>query len=143
MPHRLLRLISHRGKAAETPSPAAAVPRPLGRAPGDRKPTYSKVFRYSPAHTHDHDLQRVEIVGSFTNWHPVPMTLNKQDHTWQVTLNSIEGNKTHHYMLLVNGHPANDKLCDGLTVPHGDIEHRYALTTPRGPRLFLMFAQTK
>ena len=71
------------------------------------------------------------------------MTLNPRDHTWQVTVDNIEGNKTHHYMLLANGHPANDKLCDGYTVPHGDIEHRYALTTPRGPRLFLLFAQAK
>mgnify|MGYP001228277190 FL=1 len=132
------------GKAAAAAPAATFTPPPaVTRNPGNSKATYSKVFRFSPPHSHDHDPQRVEIVGSFTNWHPVAMTLNPMDHTWQVTINNIEGNKTHHYMLLVNGHPTNDKMCDGYAVPHGDIEHRYAITTPRGPRLFLLFAQAK
>jgi hypothetical protein len=110
---------------------------------GDRKATYSKVFRFSPPHGPDHQPERVEIVGSFTNWHPISMQRNPQDHSWQANISGIEGNKTHHYMLLVNGHPHNDKMCDGYAVPHGDIEHRYSITTPRGPRLFLLFAQAK
>jgi len=132
-----------RGPKPAAPAVAMSVPSAMSRNQNDRKAVYSKVFRYSPAHSHDHDLQRVEIVGSFTNWHPVSMTLNPRDHTWQVTIDGIEGNKTHHYMLLANGHPTNDKMCDGYTVPHGDIEHRYSMTTPRGPRLFLLFAQAK
>ena len=46
-------------------------------------------------------------------------------------------------MLLVDGLPAQDKNCDGLAIPHGPQEQQYALTTPRGPRLFMLFAQTK
>jgi hypothetical protein len=143
MPHRLLKLITPRGHAATNSVATMVTPTAIGRNKDDRKAVYAKVFRYSPAHAHDHDLKRVEVVGSFTNWQPVAMTLNPQDHTWQVTVENIEGNKTHHYMLLANGHPANDRLCDGYAVPSGDIEKRYALTTPRGPRLFLLFAQTK
>lgn len=71
------------------------------------------------------------------------MTRHAQDHSWQVTVDGIEANKTHHYMLLVNGHPANDKMSDGYAVPQGEAEKRYALTTPRGPRLFMLFAQAK
>jgi len=46
-------------------------------------------------------------------------------------------------MLLVNGQPANDKGCDGYALPQGDHEERYAIQTARGPRLFMLFAQTK
>jgi hypothetical protein len=138
-----MKLITHRGHAAPASVATMAAPTAIGRNRDDRKAVYSKVFRYSPPHAHDHDLKLVEVVGSFTNWRPVAMSLNPQDHTWQVTVENIEGNKTHHYMLLANGHPANDRLCDGYAVPQGDIEKRYAITTPRGPRLFLLFAQTK
>ena len=137
----MLKLFSKGAKPAPV-NPAPVVAASMARTV-DRKATYSKVFRYSPAHGHDHQPTHIEIVGSFTNWHPVSMQRNPQDHTWQVTVDGIEGNKTHHYMLLVNGHPHNDKMCDGYAVPHGDIEHRYSITTPRGPRLFLLFAQAK
>lgn len=143
MANFLSKFMTRTAAPAAGPAPVTAIPSAMTRGPGDRKATYAKIFRYSPPHAHDHDLQRVEIVGSFTNWHPVAMSVNRQDHTWQVTIDGIEGNKTHHYMLLVNGHPANDKMCDGYAVPHGDIEHRYSITTPRGPRLFLLFAQAK
>jgi hypothetical protein len=46
-------------------------------------------------------------------------------------------------MLLVNGEPAHDKNCDGLAVPQSAEEERYQLMTARGPRVFLLFAQTK
>ena len=63
--------------------------------------------------------------------------------TWQLTVRGIPGNRTHRYMLLVNGEPAQDKNCDGLAVPEGFDEQRYQLMTARGPRVFLLFAQTK
>ena len=47
------------------------------------------------------------------------------------------------YMLLVDGQPAHDKNSDGLAVPHGPQEKQYQLITARGPRLFMLFAQTK
>jgi hypothetical protein len=46
-------------------------------------------------------------------------------------------------MLLVNGEPAYDKTCDGLAVPHGPEEERYQFMTDKGPRVFMLFAQTK
>jgi hypothetical protein len=46
-------------------------------------------------------------------------------------------------MLIVNGEPASDKNCDGLAVPEGFDEQKYQLMTVRGPRIFLLFAQTK
>ena len=63
--------------------------------------------------------------------------------SWQVVLHEIPGNQTHRYMLLVNGEPAFDKYCDGLAVPSSFEEQQYQLMTPRGPRVFLLFAQTK
>ena len=62
---------------------------------------------------------------------------------WHVTLHHIEGNRTHHYMLLVNGHPAHDKEFDGYAVPHGPHEEGYQIATDRGPRVFMLFAQTR
>jgi hypothetical protein len=46
-------------------------------------------------------------------------------------------------MLLVNGKPANDKNADGLAVPHTEPEKQFAFATPRGPRVFVFFSQTK
>jgi hypothetical protein len=44
---------------------------------------------------------------------------------------------------LVDHHPTCDKYCDGLTVPESIEEARYELMTARGPRVFLLFSQTK
>jgi hypothetical protein len=46
-------------------------------------------------------------------------------------------------MLLVDGQPAHDRNSDGLAVPHGPQEKHYQFMTSRGPRLFMLFAQTK
>jgi 1,4-alpha-glucan branching enzyme len=86
---------------------------------------------------------RVEIVGSFTNWQKVPMKYDRTSAVWQVTLENIPGNCTHNYMVLVNGRPSKDKNSDGLAMPHTDEEKQYALETPRGPRVFMLFSQTK
>lgn len=86
----------------------------------------------------------MEIVGSFTDWRPVPLAKTPGSHgNWQATIENIPGNKTHHYMLLMDGKPHLDKHSDGYAVPLGPFEERYALETPRGPRLFLLFAQAK
>ena len=45
--------------------------------------------------------------------------------------------------VLVDGQPTSDKNCDGLAVPTNAEEAQYALTTPRGPRVLMLFAQTK
>ena len=46
-------------------------------------------------------------------------------------------------MLLVNNRPVPDKNSDGLAVPHTAEEQQHALTTPRGPRVFMLFSHTK
>lgn len=86
---------------------------------------------------------RVEVVGSFTDWQPVALKRNRVSGVWEVTLHDIPGNRTHSYMLLVNRKPVSDKHADGLAVPHTPEEHKYQLATPRGPRVFMLYSQTK
>jgi len=123
------------------PAPGNSAP-VMGR-PMDRKPTYSKVFRWSLPDGQTDEPRSVEVVGSFTDWQRVPLLKDNKVKTWHATVQNIPGNKTHHYMLLVNGEPALDKGCDGYALPAGEYEERYAIQTARGPRLFMLFAQTK
>ena len=117
-----------------------AIPAPkLATAKG----TYSKIFRWHKADAAAQEPHTVEIVGSFTDWQRVPLTHDKVHKNWNLTQHGIESNKTHHYMLLVDGEPAADKNCDGYAIPHGDQEKEFAIQTARGPRLFMLFAQTK
>ncbi len=85
----------------------------------------------------------VEVVGSFSQWQKVPLTRDSVLDAWHATLHHIVGNKTHHYMLLIDGKPTYDKNCDGIVVPHGPEEERFQLMTEKGPRIFMLFAQTK
>ncbi len=113
------------------------------RNAGERKPTYAKVFHWRLPAGQTAQPKTVEIIGSFTDWQRVPLRRDSGRDSWEATVPDIAGHRTHHYMLLVDGQPAQDKNCDGLAIPHGPQEQQYALTTPRGPRLFMLFAQTK
>lgn len=124
---------------AEVPTTPAG----LARNAGDRKATYSKVFRWRLPDGQAAEPVSVEVVGSFTHWQRVPLARDGKLDSWHATIHHIEGNRTHHYMLLVDGHPTNDKTCDGYAVPHGPQEEQYTIPTPRGPRLFMLFAQAK
>jgi hypothetical protein len=124
-------------REGKTSSPA------LTRNAGERKPTYAKVFRWQIPAGQTAEPKTVEIIGSFTAWQPVPLLRHGGRDSWEATVPDIAGHRTHHYMLLVDGQPAQDKNCDGLAIPHGPQEQQYALATPRGPRLFMLFAQTK
>lgn len=115
----------------------------LPRNAGEPKPTYAKVFHWRLPAGQTIRPKTVEIIGSFTDWQPVPLLRDGGRDSWEATVPEIAGHRTHHYMLLVDGLPAPDKNCDGLAVPNGPEEQRYALPTPRGPRLFMLFAQTK
>jgi len=106
-------------------------------------PTSSKIFRWQPSDPQAPTPTSVELAGSFTDWRVVALTRDAVTNTSQVTLHGIPGNRTHHYMLLVNGEPAQDKNCDGLAVPEDFEEQQYQLMTAGGPRVFLLFAQTK
>ena len=106
-------------------------------------PSYSKVFRWRLPDGQTEPPQTVEILGSFTRWQKVPLMRDGALDAWHITIHSIPAHKTHHYMLLVDGKPTQDKTCDGMAIPHGFEEEQYAIQTDRGPRVFMMFAQTK
>ena len=109
----------------------------------DRAQTYTKVFRWRLPEGQTQRPAKVEVVGTFTNWQKVPLLPDGVLDAWHVTLHNIACNRTHHYMLFVDGKPAPDKHCDGLALPHGPQEEQHALQTVRGPRVFMLFAQTK
>ena len=104
---------------------------------------FSKVFRYRLPAGQTEEPTTIEVVGSFNHWQRVALQRDGKLDSWHVTIHHIPGNKTHHYMLLIDGKPAMDKTCDGLAVPHGPQEEHYALQTERGPRVLMMFAMTK
>jgi hypothetical protein len=120
-----------------------ASPSPLQRNAGDRKPAYSKIFRWCPPDGQTQSPTTVEIVGTFTHWQKVPLIHDGAVGAWHATLHHIPGNKTHHYMLLVDGKPTHDKTCDGLAIPHGPVEESFAIKTDRGLRLCMLFGQAK
>lgn len=125
-------------------SGASYTPRPaVSRGPGASGPTYTKIFRWRLPDGQTEAPQTVEVIGSFTRWQKVALQRDGVLDAWHATVHHIPGNKTHHYMILVNGQPAQDKHCDGLAIPHGAQEEQYAIQTPRGPRLYMLFAQTK
>ena len=113
------------------------------REPNDRKQAYSKVFRWRLADGQTAEPATVELVGTFSHWQRIAMTRDSVLDSWHVTVHHIPGNKTHHYMMLVDGKPVYDKMCDGLAVPHGPQEEQFAMATDKGPRVFMLFAQTK
>jgi hypothetical protein len=116
---------------------------PLQHEPAERKQTFSKVFRWRLPDGQTKEPALVEVVGSFNHWQKVAMNRDSVLDAWHVTLHHIQGNKTHHYMILVDGQPVQDRNCDGLAIPHGPVEERYQLMTDRGPRVFMLFAQAK
>ena|ERR1043165_1823230 len=109
----------------------------------EQRQSFSKVFRWRLPDGHDEAPKLVEIAGSFTRWQRVPLHRDSVLDAWHATIHHIPGNKTHHYMLLVDGKPTYDKTCDGLAVPHGFDEERFQLATDKGPRVLMLFSQTK
>jgi len=116
---------------------------PHSQKSSHEKPTFTKVFRWRLPDGYTEAPQSVEIVGSFTKWQRVSLARDGVLDAWHVTLHNIPSHQTHHYMLLVDGQPTHDKHCDGFAPAHGPDEERYTLQTDRGPRVFMLFAQTK
>jgi len=116
---------------------------PLSHSRPQNQQTYSKVFRWRLPDGHPEPPEKVEIVGSFTGWQRIAMQRDSTTDAWHTTIHHSPGNKTHHYMILVNGEPVNDRNSDGFAVPSGPEEERYQLMTARGPRVFMLFAQAK
>ena len=109
----------------------------------ERKQTFTKVFRWRRTDGQKPEPATVEIAGTFTHWQKVPLLYDRVQGGWQVALDQLAGNRTHHYMLLADGKPVRDEHCDGLAVPRNPQEEQFALATARGPRVFMLFAQTK
>jgi hypothetical protein len=108
----------------------------------DPRDTYARVFRWKPAAEFARPT-RVEIVGSFTRWQTVTLTHDAVQNAWTITIDGIAGKKTHHYMLLIDGKPVFDPACDGFACPQGFDEEQFALETEKGPRVLMLFSQTK
>ncbi|MGO8766481.1 MAG: glycogen-binding domain-containing protein [Limisphaerales bacterium] len=108
----------------------------------ERKPTYSKIFRWSLPPEQTAAPSAVEIAGTFSNWKKLPMNRDVSG-AWLLAVPHIPGHRTHHYMFFADGKPVQDPQSDGLAAPHGPEEEQFAIATPRGPRVFMLFAQTK
>jgi len=109
----------------------------------EQRTGYTKVFRWPVPSDQTPQPTTVEVVGSFSGWRKLPLIYDLPSRTWQITLNNIEGNRTHRYVILVDGKPSYDKTCDGLTTPQTPDEAKCQIATPKGSRVMLLFAQTK
>jgi hypothetical protein len=115
----------------------------IQRRDDPKKQSFSKVFRWRLPDGQTEAPATVEIVGSFTRWQKVALNRDSVVDAWHTTIHHIPGNRTHHYMLLVDGKPTYDKTCDGLAVPHGVEEEHFQMPTDKGPRVLMLFSQTK
>ena len=104
---------------------------------------FTKVFRWLVPADQAPQPTTVEVAGSFSGWRKVPLSYDPPSRTWQIIFNNIEGNRTHRYVILVDGKPSYDKTCDGLAAPQTPDEARWQIATPKGPRIMLLFSQTK
>ena len=84
----------------------------------------------------------VEVVGTMTEWRRISLEHDPKARSWQVNLQNIPGNKTHHYMLLLDGKPAQDKTATASRCPWA-LRKNFTPSPLRGPRVFMLFAQTK
>jgi hypothetical protein len=128
------------------PPGARILPRvPAFHEPGKREQGFgfTKVFRWPVPAEQTPQPTTVEVAGSFNGWRKIPLSYDAPSRTWQIILNDIEGNRTHSYVILVDGKPSYDKTCDGLTTPQTPDEAKCQIATPKGPRLMLLFGQTK
>src|SRR5208282_6167199 len=101
--------------------PKGSTPRPAPH-PVERKLTFTKIFRWRLPDGQLQEPAAVEVAGTFTNWQKVPLIHDAVRGGWHATLHHIPGNRTHHYMLLADGKPVQDKHCDGTAVPTGAQE---------------------
>jgi hypothetical protein len=111
--------------------------------PAERKLTFTKIIRWRLPDGQTVEPAAVEVAGTFTNWQKTPLIYDRAMRSWHVMLQNIPGNRTHHYMLLADGKPVQDKHCDGMAIPTGAQELQFAIATARGPRVFMLFSQTK
>jgi 1,4-alpha-glucan branching enzyme len=107
-----------------------------------KKQAFSKIFRWQLPASQTASPAKVEVAGTFSNWEKLPMD-REVSGGWHLTLHQIPGNRTHHYMFFADGQPVHDRYSDGLAIPQNTQEEQFAITTARGPRVFMLFSQTK
>ncbi len=134
-------------KPASNDQPLPPEPRPQSALTNSgnstKVQTFSKIFRWRLPKGQKQAPTTVEIAGTFTHWEPVPLQHDSAVDGWHLTLHQLPGNRTHRYMMLIDGKPTYDHTCDGLAAPHGPLEERYHIMTEKGPRVMMLFAQTK
>jgi hypothetical protein len=132
---------SHKSGTGGLKAPAGAkVP---AHHPMERKLTFAKIFRWRLPDGQTEEPATVEVVGTFSGWQKLPLSYDRPMRTWHVMLQNIPGNRTHHYMFLADGKPVEDAHSDGMAIPSGAQELQFAIATDRGPRVFMLFSQTK
>src|SRR4051812_1687656 len=97
-----------RNSVAKTTSTRTA-PTSIGmqRRNSPEKANFSKAFRWRlPEGTTEPST--VEIVGSFSRWQRIELKRDNVLNAWATIVHQIPGNRTHHYMLLLDGEPALD-----------------------------------
>ncbi len=109
--------------------------------PVDQQIGFTKIFRLPVPREQSPQPTTVEVVGSFSDWQRVPLAYNKPTRTWETAL-SLKNNHTHRYVFLIDGTPAYDETCDGLTAPQSPTEAKWQIPTAHGPRVMLLFART-
>ena|ERR1051326_6151521 len=109
----------------------------------EQRTDFTKVLRWPVPADQTPQPMAVEVIGSFSGWRKVPLSYDRPSRTWQIILNGIQGNRTHRYVILVDGKPTYDKTCDGLAVPQTPDEAKWQIPTPKGARVMLLFSQTK
>jgi hypothetical protein len=104
-----------------------------------KQASFSKIFRWQSSN--GHAPSKVEVAGTFSHWKK--LTLKREiSGGWELTLHQIPSNRTHHFMFFADDQPVKGQS-DGLAIPQGSDEEQFAITTVRGPRVFMLFSQTK
>ena len=138
--------IEWKSRTATTRPEASVAPKARPRPEAEERGQgsgFTKVFRWPVPAEQTPPPTTVEVVGSFSEWDKIPLSYDPPSKTWQLIQRDIPGNHTHRYVILVDGKPTYDKTCDGLTAPQSLEEARWQLETPKGPRVMLLFSQTK
>ena len=142
----IARYIESKSRTATTRPETSEAPKAYTQPEAEQREErfgFTKVFRWPVPAEQTPSPTTVEVAGSFSEWNRIPLSYNSPSRTWRLIQRGIPGNHTHRYVILVDGKPSYDKTCDGLTAPLSPQERKWQIETPRGPRVMLLFSQTK
>ncbi len=142
----ILNFIERKPGTKVRPPEAWAAPKARPHPEADQREQgagFTKVFRWPVPAEQTPQPTAVEVAGTFSEWRKLPLSYDRPSRSWQLIQHKIQGNHTHRYVFIVDGKPAYDKTCDGLAAPESPKEAQWPIETPRGPRVMLLFSQTK